>query len=615
MKFIYYFTNTLNILLLFTVIIVTLVNTECFYTSTAVAYYGFCITVFLFTIISFFSPAQKDFKFKTPVVLFGILSMYVLCNYMTNKATLVFTIYSIALYFLFISATRIFSKTDFKLRQFLMGVAGIAIMESLYCLLQFLGIFKSENKFFEVTGSWNNPNVAAIFLALTVPIFLYLFQTRYRKLFLTGFLFLPIAMLLLKCRTAFIGTILSILVFYSLEYKLADWLKNKKNSITVKAVFILAIMIGFALSSSLYNAKKDSADGRKFIWKVSTQMATKKPLTGYGYGYFEKEYNLYQANYIQKGKATTEELVNAGPVIMPHNEILQNAVEGGSIGLLLISLFFGSLLFSLKQRNRINQDDINPDNDLQTNSFFNLAYAGVVAFITMSMVNSTMQIVPVMCMGIIYASIICSTLKNSQFSLYLIFIEKNRAFPILTKIVVASVSLYASYLIFGMASADLQNKKAKLSKEAGHYEQALQIISPLEISLQEDPNYWKNYGAIYFEKQLYQKSLDCFQKARALSSLPDIYLGTGICYERLKQYPQAVKQYEILSALYPIKFSYRMRLLKGYLKNQETSKAAALAEEIIQLQPKIPSEKVNQYKKRCQILLKNLERTKFTQKQ
>ncbi|WP_281309614.1 O-antigen ligase family protein [Flavobacterium flavigenum] len=505
----------------------------------------------------------------------------------------------------------IFKSRGFKFRPFLAGVAGIATIESLICILQFFGLSKSENKFFTVTGSWNNPNVTAIFLALTVPVFLHLFQTRYRKLIVAGFLSILTAMLLLKCRTAFIGTILSVLVFYSLEYKLTDWIKNKKNSTTVKAVFIIALMIGFALSSRLYNAKKDSADGRKLIWKIAAMMAAEKPLTGYGYGYFEKEYNLYQASYIQKGKATTEELSNAGPVIMPHNEILQNAVEGGSIGLVIISLFFGSLFFSIKQKNNTNLNDLNPEIDLQSNRIFNLAFAGIASFTVMSMVNSTMQIVPVMCLCILYSAIICSALDRSQFFRILSVIEKSKTFSNLSIIGILIISFYLSYLIFGMAQADMQNKKSRILKETGQNERALKTMPYLEKWLKKDPNYWKNYGAIYFEKQSYRKALNCFQKAQALSSLPDIYLGTGICHEKLKQYPQAVQQYEILTALYPIKFSYRMRLLKAYLKNKETDKAIALAHEIIQLQPKIPSEKVNQYKKICLILLQNVEKQNY----
>lgn len=366
-------------------------------------------------------------------------------------------------------------------------------------------------------------------------------------------------------------------------------------------------MIVIPLSSQLYNAKKASADGRKLIWKLSAQMIPEKPLTGYGYGFFEKEYNLHQANYIKIGKASPEELINAGPVIMPHNELLQNAVEGGITGVLLISLFFGSILFALKQK-KVNQTILKTETPFHPqNSYFNLAYASTVSFIAMSMVNSTIQIVPVMCLAIIYTAIICSTLKNTPF-LKPSFLQNRRTLSILSKTGMLAASLYSAYLILGMARADGLNKKTTLLIKNADYQQVLQIMPALEPYLKENPNYWKNYGTVYFQNHSYSEALSCFKKAQSLSSLPDIYNGTGICLEKLKQYPQAIMQYEILTALYPAKFSYKMRLLKAYLKNKETAKAIALANYIVLLKPKIPSEKVNQYKNMCRTLLKNLEK-------
>lgn len=205
-------------------------NSESFYSSTAIAYYGFCIIVFLFTIISIFPITNsKQPVFKTPILIFGFWCLYVLSNYLTHRATIIFTIYSFVLYFLLLRATALFSIPNFKFKLFFIGIVGIATIESLYCILQFLRLLKSENKFYAVTGSWNNPNVTAIFLALTVPVFLYLFTTRYKKIIVTGFLSLLVALLLLKCRTAFIGIILSVIVFYSLKYQLIDWIKNKKK--------------------------------------------------------------------------------------------------------------------------------------------------------------------------------------------------------------------------------------------------------------------------------------------------------------------------------------------------------------------------------------------------
>lgn len=476
-----------------------------------------------------------------------------------------------------------------------------------------MGWFKSQNELFVVTGSWNNPNIIAIFLALTTPVFLFLSQGKYKKIALTGFVTLLIALVLLKCRAAFIGTILSVVVFYGLEYNFISWVKNKKNRSSAKALFILGLLIIIPISSHLYNAKKASADGRKFIWKLSTQMATEKPLMGYGYGYFEKEYNLYQADYIKHGKATAEELTNAGPVIMPHNELLLNVVEGGIIGLFLIVFFFGSLLLSVKKEteNVLKNEAATGFNNI----IFNLSYAGMVAFIGMSMVNSTIQIIPIMCLLIIYAAIICSKLEPIQLPTYLSFLETNKSIPLLTKTTIASGSLYVLYLLFGMATADNLNKKAALLKKEEHYEQALQIMPDLAKNINSYSDYWKNYGVIHLEMQQYSKALYCLEKAKIWSSLPELYNGCGFCYEKLHQYPQAITEYETLVALYPSKFLYRMVLLRTYLKNKDTVKAIVLAQEIIQMKPKIPSEKVDRYKNICRSLLMKFAPRKVNSKQ
>lgn len=543
----------------------------------------------------FYLAKNKIVRLKTPILLFGLWCCYVLFHYFINTATLVFTIYCVVLYFLLLKATTLFSTSNFNFTLFFIGIIVIASVESLYCIGQFLGWFKSQNELFTVTGSLNNPNVIAIFLALTTPLFLFLFQSKFRKIALIGFTTLLIALVLLKCRAAFIGTILSVIVFYGLEYNFISWVKNKKNKSSAIALLILSLLIIIPISSQLYNSKKASADGRKFIWKLSAQMASEKPLTGYGYGFFEKEYNLFQANYIKQGKASAEELDNAGPVIMPHNELLLNVVEGGVIGLLLISFFFASLLLAIKKREKETTTRFN-------NSVLHLSYSGIIAFIVMSMVNSTIQIVPIMCLFIIYAAIICSFLKPIQFPSFLYFFE-TRTVSLVGKTIIISGSIYLSLLLFGMATADNLNKEAALLKKEKHYEQALLIMPNLEKNLESYSDYWKNYGIIYLETKQYSEALECLEKAKKWSSLPDLYNGSGLCYEKLHQYPQAIAEYETLVALYPSKFLYRMVLLEAYLKNKETAKTIDLAQKIIQMNPKIPSEKVNNYKNICRKLL------------
>ena len=86
------------------------------------------------------------------------------------------------------------------------------------------------------------------------------------------------------------------------------------------------------------------------------------------------------------------------------------------------------MLFTVKQKKKTDQDDLdNETTAIEKKRHFHLAYAGVVAFIGMSMVNSTIQIVPVMCMMIIYAAIISSTLIPLPLPVKFSFIEKSKA--------------------------------------------------------------------------------------------------------------------------------------------------------------------------------------------
>ena len=105
------------------------------------------------------------------------------------------------------------------------------------------------------------------------------------------------------------------------------------------------------------------------IWKLSAGMVIEKPLTGYGYGRFEYDYNLNQANYFSEGNATASEIKNSAYVRMAYNEYLQNAVEGGLVALLIISALFLSLLIRFPSGTRI--DIIS-------------AYGGIAAFVCMS---------------------------------------------------------------------------------------------------------------------------------------------------------------------------------------------------------------------------------------
>ncbi|WP_428232746.1 O-antigen ligase family protein [Flavobacterium sp.] len=454
-----------------------------------------------------------------------------------------------------------------------------------------------------------NPNVTAIFLAMSVPVFLYRFKSPHKKKYLMGFTIVITALLLLKCRAAIIGSAVAAAVYFSLEYSFISWAKKEKNRTTLKALIVISLLVLAALGNQLYKSKKASADGRIFIWKLSSLMIMDNPVLGCGYGLFQRDFNLFQAQYIQEGKATPKELQNAGPTVFAQNEILQNLTEGGFAGLLIMSCFFGSLIISVRQKKNpvkavLAQEKTSADH---SGSLYNLSYSGVVAFLSMGLVNFTIQSVPAMAMMTIYAAIICSIIEPVKLSRRLVFLEKHRSFSITAYTALIFVSIYLMFSIFAIASADIQNRKAFLFKKEGHIQKALLCMPSLEKRLKNNCDYWKNYAGIHFKMQNYSSAIRCIQKAKETSVHPELYLASGVCYEKLKQYPQAVKQYYQLVMLHPSKFAYRFALMNAYLQNKDTANTVKEARGILDLHPKIFSDKVTHYKRAAYKLLKILD--------
>lgn len=575
---------TLTVLVLL-VIASGLINGNYFYNPAAIAFYGFCISAFAFSIIPFrlYITKNKHFEIQKPIAFFGLWILYLILHYLIAGGTTPIIVYC-SVHFLFIcAALTLFKSSRFNFDHLAAGIVSIAMVESLYCVMQYMDFWESQNQLFEVTGSWMNPNITALFLALTSPFFFYLFNKKSKKIYFIGFGILLLALSLLKCRSAFIGIIISAVVFFGLEYNFIRWAKDVKNRMSIKALIVLCVLVLMSTGSYLYNSKKASSDGRKFIWKLSLIMASQKPLLGCGYGLYEKEYNLFQAHYIEQGKANEAELQNAGYVLVSHNEIIQNMAEGGLAGLLLFVLFISSLIVSVRKSQRVNQlPDSSPSSGASLahpkhkNRIFHLAYAGIISLVVISMFHFTIQCIPVMTLFSIYTALICSQLKpfvlpNS--------ITKNNAVRLAIRMAGTAIAVFLLNSVVVTSMADRENKKASLLTAKGDFPQALKTILAVEPELKQYANYWKNLGLIYLKSKNYPAAINAFQQGMVNSSNPELFYGMGICYQELKQYPKAITQFRQLVLFTPSKFSYRFMLMQAYLKNNEIRNAQNTARE------------------------------------
>ena len=178
-----YSLQTLFVLLLFIAIGTGLVATNQFYASGGISFYCFCTVILILVIFSslIYFDSDKDILIKMPIIFFCLLTLYVVVKCFNNSATLLYTFYIITLCFLLIMLTSLQDRKRLEIKVLFCAVMIISFLESVYCIFQYLEVFISHSPFFKVTGSHNNPNVTAIFLALSSPIFLFFFDSKIKR--------------------------------------------------------------------------------------------------------------------------------------------------------------------------------------------------------------------------------------------------------------------------------------------------------------------------------------------------------------------------------------------------------------------------------------------------
>ena len=243
------------------------------------------------------------------------------------------------------------------------GLLTIGLIHVFCVFAQRMGFMEPESSMYPVTGACDNPNVTAMYLAGCVPLIVQRLRSSYRKVAYVLFLVLALfAVVLLRCRTAYIGLAVEaavVLFFMSLSkdsrIKGFSLLKNSEgdnpkihSSIGKVFLAVVTLLVVSVAAVRMYQMKRDSADGRLLVWKVSASMIAEHPM-GCGYGLFPKHYNLRQAEYFHEEHGTEKERRNASFVYMAYNDFLEHGVEGGVIGMLFLAGFYAMTITRAKK--------------------------------------------------------------------------------------------------------------------------------------------------------------------------------------------------------------------------------------------------------------------------
>ncbi len=513
---------------------------------------------------------------------------------------------------LYVSLVLLFQNLPIVKRNTFAFISMLAGLESIWCILQFTNVITSADASFKVRGTWVNPNVTAMFLTLTYPyIMLTAFtkEDKNRKYYKMLLVLLVIAILLLKCRTAIFGCLGATALLLEWKYKICRTFYNNSIRTNIVSIIIIAFVIAI-ISIFGYYVKKDSADGRKLIWGISMKMISKEPFWGFGYGTFERNYNLEQAKYFSSSTGTEKERENASHTQMAYNEIVEHTIEGGVLGGLFFLGFIALLLHTgwknFKSQhindvgNLVNAKIITKNSE--ENKMLSAAHIGIVTLLFMSLVNFTITAIPVMCSFILLTAIATSAspLKKNQLQ---ISAQTNKILAVvfiligLILLYENSTTAYYQRRITTAINSAINNNKST----------AFEILNSIPLRHQQNENYLQALGTLYLKSNQQSEAFKVFQKGTFYYSSPLLYQQIGDYYLETKNFKSAIENYEIAKNIQPNRFTPLYLLLKAHISKRDKINAVKIAELIVAMDEKIPSAKTNEIKKIAKNLLIKLK--------
>lgn len=227
-----------------------------------------------------------------------------------------------------------------------------SIEESVYGILQVIGVTESHNMAFVLTGHFDNPGPYGGFIAAIMAVgSSFLIKYRHHKgglvlrilYFLAvgsvvmGFLVLPASM----SRTAWVSFAISLTFCLLSDKGFSGRIRPYRR------IGIIGMSVVLAVSGILmYELKRDSAIGRLHIWRIETMSIIEHPLgTGPGtaLGTYGKTQEKYFRNHLED---VPDRVVRvAGCPEYPFNDYLGIAVEYGIPGLLFFLVLLGMALY------------------------------------------------------------------------------------------------------------------------------------------------------------------------------------------------------------------------------------------------------------------------------
>lgn len=436
------------------------------------------------------------------------------------------------------------------------GVFFSGLIQSLIVLAQFSGLLPSHHEFFRATGSFGNPGVCAWHIALSVAIGFHLALKKRRFLFFPLAL-MAIALIVLNSRAAWLAALISIMVCLLFYYRrpVSDFLRSKKLA-TQLFFFIVLASLTIKGSLLLYEYKKDSVDGRFFIWRISTQLWGENLYTGVGINQFATAYLPAQANYFMDHPDVSIRWL-ADNTVYAFNDLLEIGCEQGIPG---FSLFLALLIFLMCTIVR----GSNSNNEVA------LAGCGLLICLVIALVGYPLSVFQIK----LYVTLMVSVVSIHSRIIPL-------KWPGLRKFSIVLILIYVLYIYQLVKVVDDLVRCEKIHRQAGKDVRSYKDCEKLYSHMKNNPWFLQLYANILMAGG--KNSEACFVLNRLAHLFPNSHsiVKLGICYKLCGEFDLAGKCFVYSKAMVPNRVLPDYELAKMHFETGKYSQAIAVAEKVV----------------------------------
>ena len=346
------------------------------------------------------------------------------------------------------------------------------------------------------------------------------------------------------------------------------------------SIWIVGATILIGCLWGIYVLKKDSADGRLLIWKTEIKAISHKPWLGYGAGAFRFAQGEAQREYFQKNPSKNREIQVAGAPEYGFNDYLQIAIERGCIGLILflsIGIVSGKYLYQRRS-----------------------PYLYIL--IALSIFSFSSYPLNLLSFKILWIIIIATAAIDSP-SLQLC---RYRGIAILLTGVLGGVSFYICRHETQRKSVLKEWQLTQYLYNTYAYKEAVKGYAALFDPLKHEHNFLFQYGHALNKTGDYDLSSRILRLGAQRSNDPMFYNILGNNAKSSGHFSQAEHYYRLAFEMLPNRMYPLYLLMQLYLAEGKQTQACQIADSLINMTPKIPSNATQEFQQEARQVLDSL---------